>query len=272
MTDGNAKNPLSETVKASVTGSGALAHLGKVAYSGTNDAANANLHELKQQAQTTIETIQQLLDSGRLDDSTSLKLTWALDKLRTALGKGAIFPTALAAALSEATASISSAGGAGKGTTLPQTAAQLWQKVDADNKDIDDDFEKMRKAGIAFNDPLWNKHKQLMEYSRTNPHDLKRQKELDAVDDALLMQAEPQLKHCPDAQSSFDDAKKKSKDRHQVVDKDLAGVGKNTAINNSISMADFDDDAPASNGKLTMNDVSSQSIGHKSKPVGKQFT
>ncbi len=259
MSSTEEKPTLTERLKASIVGSGVLNNLRKLTYSDAPAADRDDLDELKQQAQTAIENIQQLLDSGKLDDGTSQKLTSALAKLKTALGKDTISRAALAIALSEAATVINSVDGDIRSAALQKMEAKLWAKVEADNKDIDDDFTKMRKAGIAFNDNLWNKHAQLTEYLQTHPHDMAKQKELDAVDDALLMQAKPQLEQHPDAKSPFDDATKKSKDRHQLVDHALA--------TKSLANIAFDDDTEvAKHGQgenLTMNDVVPPTTGQK---------
>jgi len=257
---------LTDAVKASVKNSGVLASLQHISHENTHKPDEESLNELKQQAVAAIENIQQLLNSGNLDDGTSNKLTSVLAKLKTALGKGAASREALATALSEATNALSGGDGAGKNASAQQAAEKLWQKVDADNKAINDDFAKMREEGIGFSDNLWNKHKELTEYAETHPHDIKTQKELDAVDDALLMQAKPQLDLNPDAKTAFDDAEAKSKDRHQVVDKALAATAKKEAASNNVAMSDFDDRAPTLSGNVTLNDVVPPQVGQK--PIG----
>jgi hypothetical protein len=255
---------LSDKVKASVISSGVLAKLKNVTQPDMDKQSDNHRHDLKHQVQDAIDDILKKLNSGMLDDSTSLKLSGVLQKLQAALHNS---PDTLAAVLSEAATAISSSGS--ESISVAQKKAQLWQQVETDNKTINDDFEKMHEAGIAFNDTTWNRHKQLMQNLKANPQDLKTQKELDAVDDALLLQAQPQLKQCPDAQASFGDAKVESDDRHKAVDQGLMLIDKKEIANNSVSLSDFDNDTPASGGKLTLNDVTSQSVGQQVKSVGK---
>jgi|GEM_PF-2737920 len=263
MASGN--NDLSDEVKASVIDSGALANLKGISHDAPR-ASNDDLDALKQQANNAIDNIQQLLDTGKLDDTTSQKLTAALAKLRSVVGKDGVSRSALAMALSEASTAVAGSDGNGKTQTLQQKTDQLWQQIEAANKEIDDDFEKMRKEGVTFNEKLWNRHKELMEYLEAHPRDIKAQKELDAVDDALLVQAEPQLNEHPDAKPAFTDARDKSKDRHELVDKKLANLGKRSEmIDSEISMSDFGDTQ-----KLTMNDIATPAIGQKSHSSGRQ--
>ncbi|RKR84217.1 hypothetical protein BDD43_4445 [Mucilaginibacter gracilis] len=268
MSGSDDKDALTEEAKSAVMASGALGNLKHVAFDHKTPSEKIGLEDLKQQAESVVENIQQMLDGGNVDSSTALKLSTALTKLRGALDNGKVSRMALAAALSEANTALSSI--ADKGMSAQQKADQLWQQVEADNKDIDDDFVKMRKAGIHFNDGLWNKHKELMEYLQKHPRDIAKQKELDAVDDAMLLQAEPQIAHHPDAKSLFDDAKKKSEDRHEAVDKALAAINKGFAKTNEIVSA-FDDETQTPHDKLTMNDVASQSVGQKPKPASKHL-
>ena len=270
MADGREK--LTDAVKVSVFNSGALANLKEVSHDKAASTRNDDLDKLTQQAQAAMENIQQLLDSGKLDDGASQKLTAALSKLRSALGKDGVSRAALATALAEASSAVGSTDGAGKNLTPEQKTELLWQKIEAANKDIDDDFEKMRKAGVNFNDKLWNKHKELMEYLQAHPHDIQKQKELMAVDDVLLMQAEPQIMQHPEAKTPFDDAKNKSKDRREAVDQVQAINAKSA----SITSADFDEDVQTStknqSGNLTLNDVVAQAVGQKQKSTGKQHS
>ena len=95
------------------------------------------------------------------------------------------------------------------------------------------------------------------------------------MDDALLMQAEPQLAKHPDAKAFFDDAKAKSKDRHKVVDQDLVNIDK--ALSKvDVNSTDFDEPADAAkknvSGDLTMNDVTLQAVGQKPKSNVKQHS
>lgn len=217
---------------------------------------------LKKKALGMVEDLQQLIESGKLNDVASQKLNGVLTKLRGVLQEGVISREALAMVLSEAIAAIGTANGAGGNLTPQQRMAQLWQKIDTYNKEIDDDFENMRKAGIVFDEKLWNKHKQCSEYLQTHLHDIEMQKALNAVDDQLLEQAERQLRKCPNAKPHLDDAKNKSKERHKdvaeavamtrVIEQDIAGL----------TDADLD---IRQGQEVTMNDVSAPAITkHKS--------
>ncbi|WP_457128754.1 hypothetical protein [Mucilaginibacter sp. HD30] len=248
----NAENSkkLTDAVRASVTHSGVLSNLRQVKH---EDAPHDDLAKLTEQANTAIENIEHLLNAGKLDDTTSLKLTAALTKLRSAVGKDNVSRAALTQALAEASTAVSGTDCTGKAQTLQEKTDQLWHRIKTSNKEIDDDFTKMQKAGIVFNQTLLNRHTELMEYLKTHPRDLTSQKELDAVDDAMLLQAEKQLKEHPNAQPSFDDANKKSKDRHEMVDKELAVISKRESVaDNALSAFD---DTSSPDTKLTMNDV-----------------
>jgi len=259
------KEPLTDEARASVRNSGALANLRQVSFDNKARVNKNGPEDLKHQAETMIENIQQLLDSGKLDDGTTKKLSDALTKLRSALAKDSVSKADIATALSEAANAVT--GVESKSMSAQQKAEKLWQRVEADNKDIDDDFTKMQQAGFVFNQSLLDRHKELMEYLQTHPRDIGKQKELDAVDDALLLQAESQTGQHPDGKADFDDAKKKSDDRHQLVDKALGTVAQNA----SVTAADFDDDNQVSAGDLTLNDVKSPSIGQKSKSGENKF-
>jgi hypothetical protein len=255
------KQQLADIVRSSLIDSGVIAGLKQVAYNDPLPSDNDSMDDLKQEAQTAVADIQRALDARNPDDTGSQKLKSALVNLRSALAKGTISRAALEMALAEAASAMSGTEGATQSTSQ-KIEEQLWLRVESDNKDIDDDFTKMRKAGVIFNDSLWNKHQQLMEYLQTYPHDISKQKELDAVDDVMLMQAGQQLDKCSDAKPSFDDAQKKSEDRHNAVDKALAGIAKKKSVGSDISMADFDD-VRAPDSKLTLNDVKSQAVGQK---------
>lgn len=270
---------LAESVKSSVMDSGVIAKLKQATAADASKSHHADVEGLRKQVQATIEEIQQMLDSGNLDDGASQKLSAVLSKLRGALQRGAVSREALAAVLSEATSAISTADNSGKATTVV-TSEQLWQQVENYNHEINDDFEKMRNAGVLFDEKLWNKHRQLLEQLRLHPHDINNQKALDAVDDQLLHQAEPQLAEHPNAKHAFDDAKKKSDDRHKVVDRDLTEISKK---NNLATSENIDWDSPAASDKtitahkpllanVTMDDVSLQTVGQKPKPVSKTLS
>lgn len=270
MTGIDNKTLLSESIKKSLKDSGALADLKQVSFDDPSIKERELLTQLKGQAKDAIDEIQKLLDSGILDDASAKKLSDTQAKLKSAI-KGPMTAAALAAVLSEANNVLTGADASGKNGIPQATKEQLWQRVDAYNKEIDDDFDKMRKAGMVFNDKLWNRHKELGEYLKAHPHDIGTQKELDAVDDAMLLQADGQVKACPGAKDACDDAKQKSADRHKVVDKDLAGVSKNEAAGYTMSMADIDSYIDTSN-HLTIDDITIQSIGQKQKPSGKQHS
>jgi hypothetical protein len=231
---------------------------------------NDNLNALKSEVTAKIEDVQAKLTSGNLNDADLQKLNTVLIRLLGALASGHISHSALALALAEASIAINVADSkTGTNETLHQKMEQLWYQIEKKNNDIDDDFEKMRKANIVFDENLWNKHMQLLDYLQAHPHDIEKQKELNAVDDVLLQQAAPQLEKCPDAKPYFQDATEKSKERHQTVDHDLAALKKQT-----IAIADADWDTPysqekpkAGNGNFfqeaTMNDVEPPSVGQK---------
>jgi len=267
---------LTDAAKASVLHTGLHTQL-KRAVSPAKPVHDSDVQALKRDAQAMAETIQQLLNSGGLDDAVTQKLNAVLSRLKGALHGGHVSREALATALAEATSALSGAEAASK-TASAITIEQLWLQVDAYNKEINDDFEKMRKAGIQFDEKLWHKHRQLSEYLADHPHSIKEQKELDAVDDELLLQAEPQLAKHPNAKEAFDDAKKKSHERHKVVDHDLNKAQQNM---NDTSLINWDspvadDKAGYGNKQLltnvTMDDVSLQTVGQKPKPASKTLT
>ncbi len=175
MSTDDYKKSLSDAVKASVSSSGALANLKQVTHDNAQQPENESLQDLKQQAVAAIENIQQLLNGGGLDDGTSQKLTAALFKPKAALGKGSVSRDALATALSDAVTAMGSSEGTGKGMSARQKADESWKKVESYNQEIDDDFTKMQKAGIVFNQSLLDRHKELKEYMETHPHDIAKQ-------------------------------------------------------------------------------------------------
>jgi len=268
---------LTDAAKASVLNAGVIGQL-KQALHGHEPEQESDLHALRQDAKAMAESLQSLLNGGRLDDTTALKISGALSRLKAVLQGGGISREALSAVLSEAASLAATAeGSASQGSAT--TIEKLWQQVETYNHEINDDFEKMRKAGVLFDEKLWNKHKQLLDQLRLHPHDITNQKELDAVDDALLHQAEQQLDHCPGAKHAFDDAKKKSDERHKVVDHDLQEKANRTPL----TTAELDWDAPISKSKsvandksacadVTINDVTLQNIGQKSKPSNKTLS
>ena len=66
---------------------------------------------------------------------------------------GGISSEALVMALSEATAAVGATNGVSKSLSQ-QKADKLWAEIGQHNKTINDDFEKMREMGIAFDDNL----------------------------------------------------------------------------------------------------------------------
>ena len=255
------KAPLTDSVKASVMGSGVLDKLKTVAQGSVPPSRDENQQALQQQARAAIADIQELLSASR-NDRASAKLTGLLAKLQNALEKGTLSGSSITAALSEAVSATNSASEnvPAHHLTPQQQKEKLWLQVEADNKEINDDFTKMQKAGVHFNDGLWERHKQLTEELAAHPRDIKKQKELDAVDDAMLMQAEKQLDTHPDAKAFFDDAKKRSIERHQLVDKDLEAINNNKRLSTANAVdAAFNEDAHLSpkpqGGQLTIDDI-----------------
>jgi hypothetical protein len=274
------KPMLTDAAKAALIDSGILPKFKNAFYADAPAKRDVDTQVLKDKAQGMVEGLQQLIDSGKLNDADMQKLSAVLARLLGALQGGVLSREALATALSEASTAMGAADSGGKGQTIEQKLELLWQKIDAYNKDIDDDFTKMRKAGVLFDEKLWRKHEQLSEYLKHHPHDIGTQKELDAVDDALLQQAEPQLNKCPGAGEAFDDAKKKSKERHQTVDRDLTELNKRAVALNP--NADFDWDSPTTQEKtkntdkasftdVTMNDIETQNISQSSKITTEKF-
>ncbi len=273
------KNPLlTDAAKAAVLGQGIIPKLKNSINAGDNPK-DAKLEALKNKAQVTIEEIEKLVGGGNLDSATAQKLVAVLAKLRSAAHSGSISREALANVLSEAATMMTAAGGVGK-TNTDATSEKLWQTIEACNKAIHDDFERMYGAGVVFDEKLWDKHKQLTEYMLTHPRDIEKQKELNQVDDQLLLQAESQISAHPEAKKYFEEAKKKSEDRHKTVDEDLAAIEKKTIQLDSNT--DLDWGTPPSKEKpgatqkslfheTTMNDVESQNVGQKPKIIGKNL-
>ncbi len=261
MTENDAESAgLPDAVKATLFTTGVVSGL-KHAIHG-HEEANNDVQVLKKDAQAMAEALQQMLDGGGLDDAAAQKLSAVLSRLKTALQGKHLSREALATVLSEAGSVMGNTEGSNKAASAV-TIEQLWQQIDGYNKAIDDDFEKMRNAGILFDETLWNKHLQFSEHLKTHPRDIDKQKELDATDDALLLQAEPQLSKCPGAKESFDDAKQKSKDRHQTVDEDLAGLEKKNATLNTNVDLDWGaapKSSPSTLKDVTMNDVEAQTF------------
>lgn len=254
------KSKLTEAAKAAVTVSGITINFRDMMHAGDPALRDSDMQALKKKAQAKIEDLQQLIGSGKLDDANSQKLNAILTRLLGALQAGVISREALASALSEATTALGAADGTNKNLSPQQQAEMLWQKIDGYNKDIHGDFEKMREAGIVFNEKLWNKHQQLSEYLQAHPHDIEKQKELNAVDDQLLRQAKPQLGQCPDARPHFDDATAKSEKRHKDVAEAeaITRAKKQTAT----ELTDADWDVPQGED-VTMNDVTAQAIARQ---------
>jgi len=267
---GNADNQLTDDVKEFILRSGIGNNLKQVTYNDDKRPADNQVDGLKQQAQAEISEIQQLLNSGTLDPESSKRLSGALHLLQGALAKKNISAAELSAAITDAMIATVSAEGGPNSPAVKKRAEKLWHQVDVDNKDIDDDFTKMRKAGVKFNDSLWNRHEQLMADLKEHPHDLKKQKELDAVDDALLVQAQPQIGQNPDAKMAFNDATDKSKERNEMVNKALTEINKQLSKTNTTDAALDDQDktkAKSAGANLTMDDVKVQNVGQKPKSV-----
>lgn len=266
------KSTLTDKAKTALLNAGIIPQLKQAVYA--DDVLKAdNTERLNSKAQATAESLQQLIDSGTLNDTDTQRLTIILSHLRGALQGGRISREALVAALAEATTALSTTTAAVKNVTEQQKVNQLWQKIEKCNETINDDFEKMQEEGIVFDKKLLEKHKQLLEHLKEHPHDIEKQKELNAVDDQMLKQAEAQLAKHQDAKPHYDDAKKQSDDRHQMVDKDLKIV-KNSTIKTQV-----DWDEPYSEEKngnkiydVTMDDVKSPNIGHHPKGKGKDIS
>lgn len=261
---------LTDAVKAALAGSDLAPKQPILNHSDTE----ADVQALKGKALAAAEDVAQLIDSGKFDDAEVQKLSGALVKLRSVLQDGKITKQALATALGEVSIAIGAAESSRKDQMLRQQEARIWHKVEQCNKEIDDDFENMRRAGIVFDDKLWRKHKELSEHMQAHPQDIDKQKELNAVDDLLLQQAEPQLKKHPNGKSHLDDAKKKSKDRHQMVDNDLAALESSTLIVNSNTKLDWTASITADGqGKdMTIDEIERPSVGQKTKIASKNIT
>jgi hypothetical protein len=264
MTMPNENLTFNDEVKASVARSGALVTLKDVTHTG---AAAAELEAIVQQAQSAVENLEQLLDNGKLDDTATQRVVSVLSRLKSVLTGDNVSPAAIASALSEATSAANGVNSsAGKAPAAPPTVEQLWAKVETYNKEIDDDFEKMRKAGVTFNDGLWNRHNDLIEHLKNHPRDINAQKELHAIDDALLLQAEAQLKDHPNAQAAFDDARKKSDERRELINSDLALVTNKKELLSSNKDADWETSVVSSeHSNISFADITSPIGGAKTK-------
>nr|WP_322624519.1 hypothetical protein [uncultured Flavobacterium sp.] len=242
---------LTDAAKAAVLDSGVISELKQAVYSSKVTADDTD--NLKGKAEAMADELQQLINSGTLDDADLQKFSGVLMRLRGALAGGTISREALAAALSEASGALA-ATSSSKSQTMQEKIEQLWQQVEQYNKAINDDFGTMRKAGMVFDDELWKKHERLLQELQEHPRDIEKQKELNAVDDKLLEEAESQLSKHPEAQPAFEHAKKESEVRHKVVDKDLSASEKR--ISKSNLALDWDKD-------LTMNDIQMPAVGQK---------
>ena len=205
-----------------------------------------------------LNQIEQLL-TGNLSDAATQKLNAALVKLQGLLHSGSISQEVLAVALADAVVAISAANAENAQLSPQQKIEKLWHEVEHYNKEIEDGFEKMRKAGIVFDQQLWTKHTHLAEDLQSSPHDLAKQKELDAVDDALLREAEPQLGSHPEAKEFFNDVKKESEQRHKAVDQDLEHAQESIKEANTNTDLDWE----KSGKDVTLNDVEPQNVGAK---------
>jgi len=271
-----------DAVKASIKNAGIIAGLKQMVQGDgvPMKPKDIDLHTLKKKAQEMIEDLQQVIASGKLGDTDLQRLGSLLIKLQSALQGGMISREALAAVMSEAGTAISVAdNAAGAKEALNQKMEQLWYRIEQNNKAIDDDFEKMRKEGVRFDEKLWQKHKELSEYCLAHPHDIGKQKELNAIDDQLQLQAELQLDTHLGAKPYFDDAKKKSEERHRLVEHDLTGIEKKTAILSANTDLDWNEDIPSEKFKkvdkyavqdVTINDITVTNMGQKPKNTEKQ--
>lgn len=250
---------LTDKAKAALRNAGVISQLKQAVYSeDTIKTGDADL--LKGKAAAMAENLQQLIDSGTLNDTDSQKLNSILSQLRGALQGGKISREALVMALSEASTAIGTASLTSKSMKEQQKVNQLWQKIEQCNESINDDFEKMQKAGIVFDEKLLEKHKRLLEYLQEHPQDIEKQKELNAVDDQMLKQAESQLAKHPDAKPHFDDAQQKSDDRHQAVDKDLKTVkGRDFELDSNTEL-DWDISSSKENSTIRIHDVTLDDI------------
>ncbi len=185
------------------------------------------------------------------------RLNAALVKLQGLLQGGSVSQEALSDAITDAVVAISAVSAESNGLNPQRKIEKLWHEVEHYNKEIEDGFGKMRKAGIVFDSQLWEKHRNLLERLHNSPHDLASQKELDAVDDALLHEAEPQLDAHPAARKFYNDVKKQSEQRHKLVDEDLELAAKELQARNAAVDLDWLQSAK----DVTLNDVESQHVG-----------
>lgn len=257
MSEDSAKTPLlTEAVKTALADQGIIPTLKQSVYSGEKPK-DAELQSLKVKAQSAIEEIEKLIGSSNLDQANATKLNTILMRLRGALHSGNVSRDTLAGILSEATTTIASVNESQQ-ANIQSKIEECWHNIEEQTKAINDDFEKMRKAGILFDQKLWEKHERLTQQLQDNPRDIDKQKELNAIDDLLIRQAEPQLEKHPEARESFNDAKKKSEERHQAVDNDLAGFTKSKQNVDAV-MSVF----AVESQNLTLNDVEYQLVGKK---------
>ena len=257
---------LTDAAKAAVLDSGIISELKQAVFSGKVTADDTDT--LKGKAEAMADELQQLINSGTLDDADLQKFSTVLMRLRGALQNGTISREALAAVLSEASGAVATASSS-KSQAMQEKIEQLWQQLEQHNKAINDDFDTMRKAGMVFDDELWKKHERLLRELQEHPRDIEKQKELNAVDDKLLEEAESQLAKHPEARPAFEHAKTESEARHKVVDHDLVALEKN--INDMDSAWDkppVKENAStlkASLEEVTLNDIESQHVGQKLK-------
>jgi hypothetical protein len=74
-----------------------------------------------------------------------------------------------------------------------QKMAKLWAEVAEANKKVDDYFGFLKEKGVDFDDADEKRRKDLQERLKANPHDLEAQKELAALENRMLTEAEPQI-------------------------------------------------------------------------------
>lgn len=257
---------LPDAVKAALQDSGVIAELKQAVY--VDKAVSVDTEALKGKAEAMADDLQQLINSGTLDDADLQKFSGVLMRLRAALQNGTLSREALAAALSEASGALA-ATSSSKGQAMQEKIEQLWQQVEQYNKAINDDFGTMRKAGMVFDDELWEKHERLLQELQEHPRDIEKQKELNAVDDKLLEEAESQLAKHPQARPAFEHAKKESEERHQVVDHDLVVLERNIIDMDSAwgkpPVKENASTLKASMEEVTLNDIEPQHVGQKLK-------
>jgi hypothetical protein len=235
-----------------------------------------DIQPLKQATEKMIEDIQQLLNGGTLDDAVSRRLNNALAKLQGALQGGTISWAALVAALAEAGTAINTANRHDGAMAPQQKMEQLLRGIEQDSKDIDDAFEKMRKAGIVFTKQDWEQRKQLRQYVSDHPGDIEAREALNAKEQAMIADAAPQIVHCPGAQEPFDEAKSKNANQQEKLREASATA---EAIRKEYTINDGAWDGTALGSKkdvqgkdVTMNEVESQHFGQKQSVRGKTLS